>query len=156
MTLATLAIHTEAWLQEELGAQRAVLTALEQLDAAARAGSSAEVETGARALAGLLATNGAREARRRALLGRLSGELGLPARELTLTRLAERLDAAQLETHRIAGLRTELREVVAAVLRVGRRLAAVAKYHRGLLEDLCQLFLADAPAGAGHLIDARG
>ncbi len=155
MTLATLAIHTEAWLQEELGAQRAVLAALEQLDAAARAGSSSEVEGGARALAGLLALAGARDARRRALLGRLSGELGLPAQQLTLSKLTEQLDIAQLETRRITSLRADLREVVASVLRVARRLAAVAKYHRGLLEDLCQLFLAEAPAGERHLIDAR-
>ena len=79
MTLETLAIHTEAWLQEELGAQRAVLTVLERLEAAARM--------------------------------------------------------------------------------AGRRVAAVARYHGGLLEDLSRLLLAEAPGSAAsgerHLVDAR-
>ncbi len=155
MTLQTLAIHTEAWLQEELGAQRAVLAVLERLDGAARAGSSAAVESGAQELAGLLALGGAREARRRALLGRLGGELQLPARDVNLTKLSARLAAAGIETQRITALRAELREVVARALKAGRRLAAVAKYHRGLLEELCQVFLAEAPAGERNLIDAR-
>ncbi|NOT32028.1 MAG: hypothetical protein HOP15_16400, partial [Planctomycetes bacterium] len=70
--------------------------------------------------------------------------------------LAAQLARTGLETQRLDALRAELRAAVAAVLKAGRRLAAVAKYHRGLLDELCQLFLADTPAGAGHLVDARG
>jgi len=155
MTLATLAIHTESWLQEELGAQRALLLALEKIDAAARAGSGAGIESGTRDLAELVALAGPREARRHALLARLAGELGLPLAQLTLTKVAQRLDAAALETTRLAGLRTELREVAARVLKAGRALAAVARYHRGLLTEICELFLSQAPEGERHLLDAR-
>ncbi len=154
--LATLAIQTEAWLQEELAAQRAQLALLDKLEGAARAGRTAELEREAHELSVLLCGASAREARRRALLGRLAGALALPARELTLSRLAAELARAGLETARLAALREELREVVAAGLKTGRRLAAVAKYHRGLLEELCQVFAAEAPAGAGNLVDARG
>lgn len=159
MTLETLAIHTEAWLQEELGAQRAVLTVLERLEAAARSGSSAEVERGARELSGLAALAGPREARRRALLARIAGALALAPAEVTLSKLAAHLVGARVETGRLAALRAELRGVVAAALMAGRRVAAVARYHGGLLEDLSRLLLAEAPGSAAsgerHLVDAR-
>jgi hypothetical protein len=155
VTLATLAIHAEAWLQEELAAQRAVLAALGRLDGAARGGATRELETAASELERTLARAGEREVRRGALLARLAGELGLPASEVTLSKLAARLAAASVETKRLETLRAELRVAVAAVLKSGRRLAAVAKAHRGLFDEVCRSFLAQAPAGAEHLIDAR-
>ena len=155
MTLATLAIHAEAWLQEELGAQRALLAALERLDAAARSGSSAELERGGRELEAALGTAGARDARRTALLSRLGKELGLAPGDVALSRVSARLAEARLETHRLDALRAELRETLAAVLRAGRRLAAVARVHRGLLEDVLGLFSERSPASGG-LVDARG
>lgn len=159
--IPTLAIHTEAWLQEELGAQRALLAALERVESAALRGARAELEQGGQELERLLAPAGMREARRVQLLEKLALALGLPAREITLTKLAARLVAARVETQRLDGLRGELRAAVTAVLRAGRRLAALAQYHRGVLEELCQLLTFASPAGehrldGKHLIDARG
>ena len=158
MSLSTLAIQTEAWVQEELGAQRALLEALSRTEQAARAGKSAGLERHGRELEGLLEEVGARDARRRALLGRLAGALGLPANGVTLSRLVARMEADQLDPRRLQGLRAELREIVAGVVRTSRRLAAVAQYHRGLMNELCSALTAGGAGieGAGALLDAEG
>lgn len=155
MTLTTLVIHTEAWLQEELGAQRALLAALERVEGAARGATGAELEQRGRELEQLLAPAGPRSARRDLLLSRLATGLGARAGELTLTQLSARLSGAGLDTSRLDGLRAELRTAAAAVLRAGRRLATLARYHRGVLEELCQL-LGSGTADQNHLVDARG
>jgi hypothetical protein len=155
VTLTTLAIHTEAWLQEEIGAQRAVLEVLGRTEAAARGGKSAALERSVRELEAVLAPAAGRDARRRVLANRLGAVLGVNGSEVTLSRLAARLEAERLETSRLAALRGELREVVADVLRSSRRLTAMARYHGGLAEDLGRL-LAGSPTADGNRIDARG
>jgi hypothetical protein len=155
MTLTTLAIHAEAWLQEELGAQQALLATLGRLERAARAGSAAELEGGGTELAGLLAPADAREARRRALLARMGAALGADRATVTLSAFTARLAASGIDGERLERLRRELRSTVADVLKVTRRLVAVARYHGGLLDELCRLLTAGA-GGAGQLVDARG
>jgi hypothetical protein len=155
VTLATLAIHAESWLQEELAAQTAVLAALERIDAAARASSTPELESAAQALAACLPTAAAREARRRALLGRFAAELALGPNETNLARVADGLARAGLDVTRLAALRAELRALVARVLKASRRLAALASYHRGLLEDLCAALVGATPSAANALVDTR-
>ena len=152
MTLATLAIQTEAWVQEEIDAQLQLLTALTQIETAARAGGSAQLEHGGRELEALLSVAPVREARRRALLARLAPELGLPLAMVTLTRLVAHLRTAALDTQRVESLRSELREIVAAVLKIARRLAALAQYHPGFFDELCALFAragSTPPSGDG-------
>jgi hypothetical protein len=156
MNVAALAIQTEAWLQEELGAQRALLEALARTEQAARGSDGAELERRTLAVQALLGETAPRDARRRALLGRLTATLSLAPGEVALSRLVPRLAAAGVDVQRLEAARVELRGVVARVVKTGRRLAALARYHRGLLEELCQLLIADAPPGAGgHLVDAR-
>jgi len=155
MTLATLAIHAEAWLQEELGAQRALLALLERIEAAACAGASAELASSGHELEAHLAGTGARDARRTTLFARLAAALGLPAAGVTMTGLCARLAALGIDTTRLEPMRTELRELARSVLRTSRRLAALAQYHRGFLEELCQLLRAGSPSSEGHLVDAR-
>jgi hypothetical protein len=155
-TLQTLTIQTEAWLQEELAAQRALLALLERVERAALAGARTELEQSGPELERLLAPAAARETRRTHLLEKLAAALGVPARQLTLTQLSTSLGLARIETRRLDGLRQELRAAVTLVLRAGRRLAALAQYHRGVLEELCQLLTAAAPEREQHLIDARG
>ena len=156
MTLTTLAIHVEAWLQAELGAQRSILAALARIEAAARAGSSAELASSGHELEGLLAPAGARDGRRAALLAKLATALDLPLQGVTLSGLFARLSTAEVETTRLERARVELREVVVSVVKAGRRMAALAQYHRGLLDELCQLLCAGSPSPEGHLVDARG
>ena len=154
--ITTLAIQLESWVQEEIAAQARLAEALATLEGAVRAGQSAPIAKAGSTLEAELAGAPAREARRRVLLGRLGAALGLPAQGLTLTRIAARLEAEKVETTRLAGLRAELRTTVAGVARSARRLAAVAQYHRGLLDELCRTLLDQSDASAsGQLVDAR-
>lgn len=156
MSVTTLAIHTEAWLQEELGAQQAILAALLRTEAAARSGASAELELCRHELENLLQPAGTRASRRNALLRKLSEATAIPERGMDLTKLCAHFEGVQVDTQRIQRLRSELRRVATSVVTAGRRLAAMAQYHRGVFEELCQALLSGAPDGQNHLIDARG
>jgi hypothetical protein len=155
VTLATLAIHAESWLQEELGAQRALLAVLTRIEAAARGGNTAELTSSGSELERLLAGSGARDGRRAALLARLATALGLPAEGLTMTKVCARLAAEGIDTTRLEPMRAELKEVAGSVLQVSRRTAALAQYHRGFLEELCQCLRLGSESSEGHLVDAR-
>ena len=155
MTLATLAIHAEAWLQEELGAQRAILAVLARIEAAACAAASADLTSSGRELERLLTGAGARDGRRAALLARLGAALGGPAEGLTMTRLCARLGAQGIDTTRLEPMCAELREAARSVLQASRRMAALAQYHRGFFEELCRLLQVGSPSSEGHLVDAR-
>lgn len=155
--IATLAIQLEAWVQEEIAAQSKLARTLEALDAAVRGGDAAAVARAGTELEADLAVAPAREARRRALLGRLGASLRVAPKELNLTRLVARLEEERLDTSRLSGLRAELRTIVSGVVRTARRLAAVAHYHRGLLDELCATLAGNKDgADAGRLVDARG
>ena len=162
MTLTSLTIQTEAWVQEEIAAQRKLLEILGRTEQAARSGASAALAQSGAELEAALALAPARSARRGALLGKLAPALGLPASAVTLSKLASRLAADGLANgingERLNTLRQELREVVAAVARTGRRLGALARYHSALSEELCALLQARAPGQPeqGALIDAQG
>jgi hypothetical protein len=155
MTLATLAIHVEAWLQEEVGAQRALLAILERVEAAACKGSGADLASSGRELEACLAATSRRDARRSALFARLATALGLAPEGLTMSGLCARLAAQEIDTTRLEPMRAELRELVRSVVRSSRRLAALAQYHRGFLEELCQCLRVGSPSSEGHLLDAR-
>lgn len=155
MTNTTLAIQTEAWLQEELCAQQVLLALLGRIEAAARGGVALELASGARELEESLSGSCAREARRAALLARLAAALGLSARDVSLSTLFARLSAQGIETARLERMRAELRTVVGSVVQAGRRMAALARYHRGFFEELCQLLSAGAADPDGHLVNAR-
>jgi len=155
--ITTLAIQIESWLQEEIAAQTRLASALGALDEAVRGGAAAAVARAGAELEAELAGAPAREARRRALLGRLGAALGVAPKELNLTRIVARLEQERHDVTRLASLRTELRAAVSGVVRMARKLAAVAHYHRGLLDELCAT-LAGKSGGteAGQLVDARG
>lgn len=154
--IATLAIQAEAWLQEELAAQQALGAALAAVERAARSGAGPELEHSAEALQALLAPAAAREARRVQLFERLAAALAVPVRTLTLSRLLPRLVAEDLDTERLTTLRDELRAAVRTNQQASRALAALAHYHRGLLEEIWHLLASGASGAEGHLVDARG
>lgn len=143
--LTTLAIHVESWLQEEIAAQSALREALNRTEAAVRTGGAPELNAAGQRLQELLATSGVRESRRRVLISKLASELGVAPREVNLTRLARELAARGVDSGRLAGLRTELRGLVAEVVRTGRRLEAVAQYHQGLFEELYGVLIPERP-----------
>ena len=154
--ITTLAIQLEAWLQEELAAQTRLAAVLEGLERAVRSGQTVGLAEAGVGLERELAGAPAREVRRRVLLGRIGGALALPPQAWNLTRLCARLSEENIETTRLAHLRGELRTTVAGVARVSRRLAAVARYHQGLLDELCQTLVADTGGTGGQLVDTRG
>ena len=60
----------------------------------------------------------------------------------------------------LSQLRRELRDAVAGVLKLNRRIATLARYHQGLLGEVLGVLAdasesADAVPGSGTLIDAR-
>jgi hypothetical protein len=75
--LVKLAIHAEAWLQEELGAQSALSAVLERIEHAARAGESVALARSAQELETLLGGAPGREARRRVIGMGAASVLGL-------------------------------------------------------------------------------
>ena len=152
MKLATLAIQTEAWLQEELCAQRALHEALARTERAART-EHADLGSCEPALRALLAQAAPREVRRRALLARLASVLALPVAQVTLSRVATAVDAGGLDGSRLHGLRVELREVVAGVVRVARRLSVLARAHRELFDELCTAL--SAAGNGAAMVDAE-
>jgi hypothetical protein len=155
--ITTLAIQLEAWVQEEIGAQGRLSGALAALERAVRAGQARAISTAGTTLEAELAHAPAREARRRVLLGRIAASFGLAPQGLTLARVVARLEVERVDVARLTELRAELRTRVAEVKKVTRRLAAMAQYHRGLFDELCQKLL-DRGEGAssGQLVDARG
>ena len=155
-----LAIQAEAWAQEELHAQRELLALLERQERAIRAGSTEEIVATTAELDRGLARTPARDARRRALLARMEASSVAPrddrAKPATLGALCAILEAHGVDVSRLRQRREELRGAVAEVVRAGRRLAAIARYHGGLLEELCAaLVRRETPSEEGVLVDAE-
>lgn len=155
MTVQSLVIQTEAWAREELAAQGRLLAVLEAQERAIAANDTqALVESGA-AVQAELATGPTRERRRRALTQALAAQWAVPKDALTLGVIAERAASDGIDTAALRKLRGELRDVSARVLRRGRRIAALARYHQGFLNELLQLLDRNAEGNRGAtLVDA--
>ena len=77
-------------------------------------------------------------------------------RPATLGALCAFLESRGADVSRLRERREELRAAAAAVVRAGRRLAAIARYHGGLLEELCAaLVRREIPNEEGVLVDAE-
>ena len=86
---------------------------------------------------------------------RFGSTWGVAAETLTLTSIADRADAEGVATSGLRQLREELRSAGALVLRKGRRIAAMARYHQGLLAEIMGVLLAN-PTGDALLSGGRG
>jgi hypothetical protein len=144
--LQALVHRTEAWLREEIGAQGRLAVVLDAQERAIRDGNAAALAESAGTLDIELRAGMPREGRRRELARELARVTGAQAETLTLTTIAERAAAAGADTLGLVRLREELRGATASTLRRGRRLAALARYHQGLLNELF-LVLAGSPEG---------
>ncbi|MEM7307064.1 MAG: flagellar export chaperone FlgN [Planctomycetota bacterium] len=149
----------QTWLQEEVAAQRSMRALLTDQERAIRATDTVALEETGRGIERELAAASRRERRRSTLLTGLGQAWGVDPGALTLTSIGERLGIASPETERILRLRAELREETALVVKLGRRIAALARYHGALLADLMHALLGvgdDRPAeDDGMLINAR-
>lgn len=157
-------VQLSAWAKEELEAERRLLALLEAQEKAVRAGRTEDVRASGDALARELPGGAARERRRAQVIGELARALGVQAGVLTLSSIVRRAEAAGEEVATLARLRDELRVCVAAVVRTGRRIATLARYHQEVLEDLLRI-LSSSPEtsadrgeralGEGVLVDAE-
>lgn len=137
--------------REETVAQKRRLALVESQIAAIRANKPAELEAGVEGIERELEAQGPRDLRRLQALVELSRHWSCDARALTLGSVAER---AGDDGRKLDALRGELREAAAAVLRENRRLAALARMHHQIVEDV----LAAVVAGVGkdgRLVDAQ-
>jgi hypothetical protein len=162
MSVETHLIRLESWLQAETAAQGRMLGLLEEQERAMRAADARAILASGAPIEAELRTGGARERARRELVAGLAAELGVAAESQTLGSLLERAEAeagARGRIERLRRMRAELRALVADVLRRGRRIAGIARHHRGVLEELMRILQGGVDAEAlptgGGLIDAR-
>lgn len=156
MTVRSLVIQTEAWAREELAAQKRLLDVLVAQEQAIAASDTGALVSSGEAVHAELATGPARDRRRRALATALAGHWAVPKDTLTLGVIAERAAGDGLDVSSLRKLRGELRELSARVLRRGRRIAALARYHQGFLNELLQLLDRDPEGRCGAtVVDAR-
>ncbi|MEW6073608.1 MAG: hypothetical protein AB1726_13575 [Planctomycetota bacterium] len=151
MNLQALLNKTECWAQQELAAQQRMLELLGRQEAAIAAGSAAEIVASGEAIQAHLRAGPARENHRQELVRRFAQAWGVAPGTLTLQGIAERAEAAGLAAGRLRRAREELRDAGASVLRRGRRIAAMARFHQGLLSELLGVFLSAGGAGAAQI-----
>ena len=149
----------QAWAKDELEAQRRILAVLEAQEDAIRRGETAEVRSCGEDLERELPGGATRERQRSEVLSELARAFGVPAHALTLSSIAERAEAAGEDVTGLRRLRDELRDCVAAVVKTGRRIAALARYHQDVLGDLLQVISRSGTEGQvlrdGALVDAE-
>lgn len=147
-----------AWAKDEAEAQGRLLELLKAQEEAIRRGHTAEVHASGEALQGELPSGAARERKRTQLIGELARALRVPAGTLTLSSIAERARTAGEDVATLEKQRDELRKNAAAVVKTGRRIAALARYHQDVLADLMQVLsssgMEDQAPGDGALVDA--
>ena len=147
--------RTEGWAKEEIGAQGGRLGILDdQREAIVKGNATALDETGKR-LERELSGGGDRERRRKECLSAFARTWNVASQGLTLVSICERIG---VEAERLLALREELRRTVAQVIKRGRQIAAIARYHRGLMDDVMQILLGDVSAEGdrrGALVDAE-
>lgn len=146
----------EAWAQEELGAQRRLAALLEEQERALSSHRPAQLDDVTVRLVRELDGRDAREARRRALFQAVADLENAPRAEVTLGSIVERLGT---RGRTLGRLRDELRRTVSETETRGRRLAAMARAHRQVMNDILLTALgcedAEAAERGGSLVNAE-
>jgi hypothetical protein len=154
----TTALRLNAWLQEEIGAQRRLDALLAEEERAIRAVDTPAILAAGERVQAELRASAPRERRRQALMADLGRAWGVDPRALTLASIAARLGAGSREADLLLRQRADLRAVAAEVARRGRRIASLARYHAGLFGELLNTLLGVEgrdTAGDGVLVDAK-
>jgi hypothetical protein len=122
-------------------------------------GQTVEVKSCGEELERELPGGATRERQRSQVIAEFARAFGVPVHALTLSSIAERAEAAHEDVSGLRRLRDELRDCVAAVVKTGRRIAALARYHQEVLGDLLQVLSSSGMEGQaprdGALIDAE-
>jgi len=156
-SIQSLIARAEAWAQEELRAQRAMLTTLRRQEEALLAGNANVLEECGAEIGTVMAAGPERARHRDRLMAALAGAMDLKGDEVRLSIIAERGGA---DGKRLGRLRNELREAAAEVLTLVRRIGRLATYHQSLLNEIVRAVAGDpSPAGTplqrGSLVDAE-
>jgi len=157
MKVNGLVIQVESWAREELAAQKAMATLLERQEQAVSSNDTDGVLETTEAVRVHMEGGPSRDRRRRELIGRLASAFGVAHATLTLGSIAQRAEALGVPVTGLLAVRAELRDETARVLRLGRRISSVARYHQGFLNEVLSILApekdeADRPV----LLDARG
>ncbi len=122
----------EACVQREIAAQARVLERLDAEEIAISRGSPEEVLAAAEALGEEVASEDARSRERRAILTGLAASFEVSPDSLTLSSIVERIGEPR---GNLAHLRTELRALVAQVVRRTRRIGSLARLQGQVLHE---------------------
>jgi len=157
MNVNALVIQLESWAREELAAQRAMALLLERQEQAVSSNDTDALLQITAEIRAHLGSSTERDRRRRELIGRAARAFGVTANTLTLGSIAQRADAQGVGVEGLRSIRAMLRDESARVLRLGRRIAAVARYHQAFLNEvLCLLAPEQGETDQPVLLDARG
>ena len=153
MSTQAIINQTESWTQQELAAQTGLLELLAAQEQAIAEGSTAGITHHGERIQAHLRSGPVRERQRLQLMHRFGRAWNVSADTLSLRSISERAQADGLDTTRLDRIREDLRATVAQVLKKGRRLATMARYHQGLLSEILGVLLdngAALPAGAAR------
>ena len=156
--LQALVNQLEAYAQEELDLQTRTLALLGEQERALFQGDLQAMRDNVERVDVQLASAPARAGRRGDLLRRLGLEFGVAADTLTLGSICTRLGR---DGERLSRIAAELREAAGGVAQKTRRLAALARMHARLNDEILGTVLADRGADAadmgrvGALLDAE-
>ena len=153
--LSTLMRHLEAYVQEEIGAQRRTTALLQAHEEAVHTTLPAVIQEATLALEQELRPVPARARRRDELLRAFGRLWGVEPTALTLGSLIER---AGPDADRLVRQRQELRDATAKVARQSRRNAVAARTHQRLTADIIESVLAqggDSVENGGSLVNAE-
>lgn len=127
--------RTEAWVQEELGAQRALLANLRLQQTALEGADLEALEAHVVAGRDLVRTGPERDRRRRMLLKDFERVWGVSVKSMTLGSICARLGGSG---RRLKRLRDELRDVLRDIARTGQRVRTLARYHQGVILEVVE------------------
>jgi len=145
MSLASAVRELEGYLEQEIEAQRMLLSIVAAQEQAVLAGDTAGVVRATGELERELSGGVAREKIRRRLLDEFGSHFTVVPKTLTLSSIVERLGP---HAGRIGELRRELRGVAGDVMRGSRKLSSVAKYHQGLVSEVLSMLSPEGGEGA--------
>ncbi len=124
-----------------------------------RAGDDAALLQASQGLDGELEGRPRRHAKRTLIFQKLGEAWSVAPGTLTLSSIVERATRDGVDVDRLERLREELRDATREQLRRGRRLAAMARYHQGVLAELMEMVFGATskagPEGRVPLIDAQ-
>ena len=125
----------EAWVQEELGAQRKLLANLKLQEKAIEITELEDLDRFIQEGRNLRATSGPRDRRRHMLLKDFERVWSVSAKALTLGSIAARLGS---NGRRLNILRKDLKTTLKEIGSVARRVRTFARYHQGVIHEVVE------------------